>query len=56
MYGKFVEQTYPSRKEFFCQYKYPIHPKYAIDVLDKKVKEMMKKRNGNPNDQTMLHV
>ena len=47
-------KTFPAI-EFFKQYKYPIHPQYAIDVISKKVNEIMIQKYGNPNNQTMLH-
>ena len=56
MNEKIISTEYPGRVMFFGQYGFPVHPKYAMDIIDKKVKEIMKKRYGNPNDQTMLHV
>ena len=47
-------KTFPSI-EFFKQFRYPIHPQYAIDVISKKVNEIMIQKYGNPKNQTMLH-
>ena len=48
------KKTFPA-KEFYKKFHYPIHPQYAIDVICKKVNQIMVEKYGNPNNQTMLH-
>ena len=43
------KKTFPA-KDFFAAFPYPIHPQYAIDVICKKVNEIMVEKYGNPNN------
>ena len=49
----------PSRKwptkEFYANFDYPIHPQYAMDVINAKTREIMEEAYGNPSNQTLLH-
>ena len=47
-------RTFPV-KEFYKRFPYPIHPQYAIEMINDKVNQVMQDAFGNTNNQTMLH-
>ena len=52
--AKNPSRRYPT-KEFYQNFDYPIHPQYAIEILNQKTRELMEEAFGNPANQTLLH-